>query len=291
MFCYNLKAFQRAQVVARCVPRPLAHAVAMLLGRIGYWKNEAGRKALESNLLRVTELRGADFEALCDSNVAHFSRMIADYFLCAGGQDHANRLLQQWRGFENLEAARALGKGVILVTAHLGNWEIGGTLLSSRGLPINIITLEEPTNELTQWREKQRHGSGIKTIAVGPGHDFAFVEMIQALRRNEIVAMLVDRPYEGTGTPVQFFGATTEFSTGPALLWQHTGAAVIPAFVLENENRQYISFADPMIPLAPAEDPKQAVAENTQRIAAYFESIIRQHPEQWYNYVPIWDDK
>jgi KDO2-lipid IV(A) lauroyltransferase len=198
-------------------------------------------------------------------------------------------LLDEWRGFENLEAALARGKGAIVVTAHLGNWELGGILLALRGLPMTVITLEEPTSGLTRWRDAQRRRLGIKTIAVGPGHDFAFVEMIQTLRRNEIVAMLVDRPYAGTGAPVQFFGRSTEFSTAPALLWQHTDAAVVPAFVLQNARGGYVSFADPALCFQRNEESRAAIVENTQRLAAHFEAIVRQHPQQWFNYVPIWN--
>lgn len=283
---YNLAAFRLGLAAAQMLPRSAAHAIGLALGRVGYARNETARTALRANLRRVTQRNGAALDALCARNVDQFSRMMADYFACAGDEEKANSLLDQWRGFENLEAALARGKGVVLVTAHLGHWEMGGALLTARGLKMTVITLEEPTSELTRWREEQRRRLGIKTIAVGPGHDFAFVEMIQTLRRNEILAMLVDRPYEGTGTDVQFFGATTQFSTGPALLFQHTGAAVVPAFVLLNERGKYTSFADPMLPLDPGRD---ALAANTQRIATHFESVIREHPEQWFNYVPIWN--
>ncbi|MDB6155638.1 MAG: acyltransferase [Chthoniobacteraceae bacterium] len=286
---YSLGAFKAGLALARLLPRSMAHTIAPVLGRIGYWHNHAGRKALRTNLARVTDRIGEEFDKLCASNVTHFSRMIADYLLCAGKHNLALELLEEWRGIENLERALALGKGVILVTAHLGNWELGATLLALRGLPMSIITLEEPTSELTRWRQEHRRQLGIKTITVGPGHDFAFVEMIQALRRNEILAMLVDRPYAGTGIPVTLFGNATDFSTGPALLWQHTGAAVVPAFVLRNPRGRYISFADPTIDLVANSDPRIALQENTQRVATYFESIIREHPEQWFNYVPIWN--
>ena len=113
--------------------------------------------------------------------------------------------------------------------------------------------------------------------------------MIQALRRNEIVAMLVDRPYAGSGVPVQFCGRSAEFSTGPGLLWHHTGAAVIPAFVLRNKAGTYTAFADPAVPLARGTDSRADLTSNTQRIASHFETIIRQHPDQWFNYVPIWN--
>ena len=286
---YSLKAFKLALALSRFLPRPITHAMAIVAGHIAYWNNLAGRTALRANLQRVTDRTGSDFDSLCLSNITHFSRMMADYFHCAAEEDRAVELLEEWRGFENLEAALALGNGVILVTAHLGNWELGGTLLAMKGLPMSIITLEEPSSELTHWRQERRRQLGIKTITVGPGHDFAFVEMIQALRRNEILAMLVDRPYAGTGLPVTIFDASTDFSTGPALLWQHTNAAIVPAFVLQNEDGRYVSFADPMIPMQSNGDPRLALAGNTQRIATYFESVIRQYPEQWFNYVPVWN--
>ena len=116
------------------------------------------------------------------------------------------------------------------------------------------------------------------------------MEMLEALRRNESVAMLVDRPYAGTGLPVDFCGARTEFSSAPALLAHHSGATVLPAFVLLNEQRRYVSFAAPAIPLATAPAARAVLGENTQRIATMFESIIRSHPEQWFNYSPVWPE-
>jgi len=213
--------------------------------------------------------------------------MLADYFHCTAGGD-VRALLEEWRGVEQLEAARALGRGVILVTAHLGNWELGGLLLAHRGLPMSVVTLEEPTAELTRWRDAFRLRAGIRTYAVGPGHNFAFVELIAALRRGEVVAMLVDRPYAGSGESVEFFGRRTKFSTAPALLWQHTGAAVVPAFVLRNETGRYTAFADAPLPLALHAESRAGLAANTQIVATHFENIIRQHPDQWFNYVPIW---
>jgi len=114
------------------------------------------------------------------------------------------------------------------------------------------------------------------------------VEMIRTLRNNEAVAMLVDRPYEGSGTPVCFFGRKTLFSTAPALLWQHTDATVLPAFVLQNKKGRYLSFAEKAISMQRHDDQRQAIAINTQLVATAFEAIIREHPEQWFNYVPIW---
>ena len=199
---------------------------------------------------------------------------------------NARTLLHYDGGEQHLLSARAPGTGVIVVTGHLGHWELGGLMLARLGLPLTVVTLEEPSSELTRWREACRRQLGIKTITVGPGHPFAFVEMMQTLRRNELIAMLVDRPYAGTGACVDLFGRKTEFSTAPALLAHHTGARVLPAFVLHDGQGGYRTMAEAPVAMETNGDLQATIAGNTQRIASVFESVIRRHPEQWFNYVP-----
>jgi KDO2-lipid IV(A) lauroyltransferase len=284
---YSLRSFKLALVVARLLPRPLASRVAAALALRIYRQQESARAALPHNLAMVSGATGDALEKLCEENVSNFARMLADYFYCAAG-GNARGLLDEWEGIEHLEAARAEGRGVILVTAHLGNWELGGILLALRGFPMSVVTLEEPTTELTQWRDAYRRRVGIHTNAVGPGHDFAIVELIRTLRSGGVVAMLVDRPYAGSGIPVELFGRTAEFSSAPALLWQHSGAAIIPAFVLRNESGRYTAIAQAPLKFSRSSEPRTDLATNTQLLATHFEHVISKHPEQWFNYVPIW---
>jgi KDO2-lipid IV(A) lauroyltransferase len=287
-FGYNLGTFRLARCLANILPRPLSQILAGSLGRGSYAFNKKSREALRENLRLVTGMEGENLDHLCRENFANFTRMLADYFYCTGDNgDRAAGLLQEWRGYENLTASFERGKGVILITGHLGNWELGGIILALKNLPMTVVSLEEPSTELTRWRDDYRRRMGIKTITVG-SDKFSFVEMIKTLRNNEAVAMLVDRPYEGSGTPVRFFGRETLFSTAPALLWQHTDATVLPAFVLQNKKGRYLSFADTAIPMKRHDDQQKAIAINTQLVATAFEAIIREHPEQWFNYVPIW---
>jgi lauroyl/myristoyl acyltransferase len=286
---YTLQTFQAALAVARLLPRWASQGLAPVIGRCGYARRPQAQTALRENLHAITGCEGAKLDALCQENIANFSRMLADYFYCAShAAKRADALLEHWEGKEHLFDARDRGQGVIVATAHLGNWELGGILLALRGLPMTVITLDEPSTALTQWRDDYRRRLGIKTIAVGPGREFAFVEMIQTLRRGECLAMLVDRPYAGTGTPVHLFGRQTEFSSAPALLWQHTGAPVVPAFVVRSPGSRYLSFAEPPVELRPGADARAGLGANTQAVASVFESIIRRYPEQWFNYVPIW---
>jgi lauroyl/myristoyl acyltransferase len=286
---YSLSAFRIGLTAARFLPRSAGQFLAPLIGLRCYRENPEKRDALRQNLRTVTGLDGAPLDALCEENVANFSRMLADYFYCASrGESAAGNLQEEWQGAEHLESARAAGRGMIVVTGHLGNWELGGILLALRGIPMTVVTLDEPTTALTEWRDAYRRKLGIKTIAVGPGREFSFVEMIQTLRRGECLAMLVDRPYGSTGAPVRIFQRELQFSTAPALLWQHTGAPVIPAFVLRRPDGRYLSIAEPAVPMETGTDQRSGLAANTQAVASIFESIIRQYPEQWFNYVSLW---
>ena len=287
---YRLDTFRAALRLVSMLPRDVAQEVAGAIGRAGYDFACTGREAARANLARITGLSDLMLEEICRENFDRFLRMLSDYFYCSlAPREKIRGLVQEWQGFEHIVAARKRGKGGILITGHLGNWELGGILLALEKVPLTVVTLEEPATGLTQWREAYRRRLGINTISVG-ADPFSFVGMVSALRRNEFIAMLVDRPADrlpnsprgGAVVPVEFFGEQTSFSSAPSLLWQHTGAEVIPAFVLQKPGGRYVSLLAPPVPM----DGDSAA--NAQRIATVFEAIVRRNPEQWFNYVPIW---
>ncbi|MEO6742280.1 MAG: lysophospholipid acyltransferase family protein [Chthoniobacteraceae bacterium] len=287
---YSLRAFKAAFALAQILPRPVTRKIADTLAGYGLRHSPELAKITRENLAVTTGLSGEGLDALVCENFRCFSRMLADYFLCAGDRAfRATELLDATEGSEHLAAAQAAGRGTILITGHLGHWELGGLLLALHGLRMTVITLPEPSEELTRWRGACRERLGIGTIAVGPGHDFAFVEMLRTLRENGCLAMLVDRPYEGTGIAVRQFGHITQYSTAAAMLAHHTGAAVVPAFVIRLPNHRYRAITCPPVQMStgPLRDTMQ---ENTQRIADVFEVLIRQHPDQWFNYVPLFQN-
>jgi KDO2-lipid IV(A) lauroyltransferase len=280
---YSPFSFETASWIIKHFPRPLTRSMSVALGELGYRLCEDRRKALLRNLGAISQNQ-LQRKRLARSCFHNFLRMLYDFCDCAeSGIERLNALMVERRGFEFLEAARRKGKGTLLITGHLGAWELGGMVLASDGFPVNVVTMAEPTNELNEWRQKYRQRFGIKTVTVGTDK-FAFVEIIQALRRNELVAMLVDRPYLNSGIEVQFFGRPTLFSAAAARVWQLTQAAVVPAFVLQLDPGRYGCYAYPPIDMT----ANQTLEQNSQRVADVFQSIVREFPEQWFNFVPIW---
>ena len=280
---YSPFTFETASWIIKHFPQPLTRSVSVALGELGYQLCKDRREALQRNLQAVTqnEKQREELSRRCFHN---FLRMLHDFCDCAeSGIGRVNALMVERRGFQFLEAARRSGKGTLLITGHLGAWELGGMVLAADGFPVNVVTMAEPTSELNEWRQKYRQRFGIKTVTVG-ADKFAFIEIIQALRRNELVAMLVDRPYLNSGIEVQFFGRPTLFSAAAARVWQLTQAAVVPAFVLQLEPGRYGCYAYPPIDMT----ADQTLEQNSQRIADVFQAVIREFPEQWFNFVPIW---
>jgi Kdo2-lipid IVA lauroyltransferase/acyltransferase len=281
---YSPFSFETASWMIKHLPRSFTRSMSVAVGEIGYRLCKSRREALYRNLAAITQNHQQRTE-LSRSCFHNFLRMLHDFCDCAEcGIHRVNALMLDRRGFEFLEAARRHGKGTLLLTGHLGAWELGGMVLAADGFPVNVVTMAEPTDELNEWRQKYRQRFGIKTITVG-ADKFAFVEIIQALRRNELVAMLVDRPYLNSGIEVQFFERPTLFSAAAARVWQHTQASVIPAFVLQLEPGQYGCYACPPIDMT----ADQTLEQNSQRVAHVFQAIIREFPEQWFNFVPIWN--
>lgn len=285
---YKIGGFKIAYAIGQLWPRRAVHWVAERVALAGAARRPSARLAMLENLRFALGSPPEELERMYLQGIRNFGRMLGDYFITAGGRrDRLEALFDSASGWEHVETARAKGRGVILVTGHLGHWELGAQWLARCGVSLTIVTLPEPSPELSRWRCAARRQLGIGTLEVGPGREFSFVEMLAVLRRNEVLAVLVDRPYEGTGLAVRQFGQETQFSMAAAMLAHHSGAAVIPAFVVAQPSWRYESIALAEVPMEVGA-LRKTMLPNTQRIAETFESLIRRYPEQWFNYVPLY---
>ena len=165
------------------------------------------------------------------------------------------------------------------MTGHIGNWELGALFFGRHGFKINVVTIPEGRERIDSIRGAYRMRQDIRTIVVD-GSPFSSLEIVAALRRGEIVAMLVDR-WEGTdGVPAKFFGAERRFPRGPFVLSRATGAPIIPAFIVR-DGSVYRGVVDPPFFMEEPEDEPGA-----RRVSESLERMIRTYPDQWYNFSP-----
>ena len=205
-----------------------------------------------------------------------------------GPRPKALRIDEPERNFITETLAR--GTGAILVTAHVGNWEISARALQETGRPVNMVMAREPNETTQDYAVRSREHGGIRVI-LSDSSVFSAFNMIRAVRRNEILAIQLDRgapsPTAPRGTrDVPFFGEPAPFQEGPFHLARISGAPVIPVFTLRSGVRHYrIRLGAPrFVSRADANDATVALEETV----AFLEQTIREVPEQWFQFAPFW---
>ena len=275
--------YRIAQTAASTLPRPARLRLARGLGRVLSRAVPAERRAVRSNLARV--LPGApprELDRRVSETFANFGAFFAD-LLTLNRQPAAalGAYVASAESEHHLDAALAAGRGVVLLTAHLGNWEFAGRLLSSRGRRTAHVVLSA---EQDQALERYLRLDSPQLRFVTRRHATSTLGLLAALRRAELVAMQADRPTGGRGDAiVPFFGEPAAFPIGPFVLARAAGAAVVTAFCAMAPGGRYRLEIDPPIWVKPGEETS-ALATTV----AALERVIRAYPTQWFNFFDAW---
>jgi KDO2-lipid IV(A) lauroyltransferase len=188
-------------------------------------------------------------------------------------------------GLEHLKEGLSHGGGVILVTAHVGNWDMAGAFLSGRGFPVNVVV---ETLEPKRWNDRVqsiRETIGMRAIPVESG----VRSMLQVLRRNEILAVLIDRPLTGEGVPVRFFDRETRVPGGAATLALRSGARLVAAATIRAGDG-YVAQISPLIDVERSGNAECDVQALTQKVMSWLELQIGRYPEQWFMFRNMWPE-
>jgi lauroyl/myristoyl acyltransferase len=284
--------FYRAAIwrIGLGLARHLPARVVRILAQCGaalYWRVAGPRReVVMQNLRPVLNDDPAAAALAARALFTEFALKIADLWRYEGGVN-LDHWVMRWKGWEIYHAAEARRRGVLLVTPHLGNWEIGGAYLPQNGYKLFVLTQSEPDPLLTELRQAARARWGVETIVVGEDA-FAFIEIIKRLQEGATVALLMDRPAPATAVSVKMFGRPFSASIAAAELARASGCAILPACIVrtaggyEGEIRPEIPYDRALI------GNRTARIQLTQKIMSVFESPIRQYITQWYHFVPIW---
>ena len=187
-----------------------------------------------------------------------------------------------------LAASRRNGNGFLLVTGHVGNWEMGAVTLRSHKLTPAVVGQPELSPRVQEMRSQLRERLGVESIDIGSSMATAF-KVRAAVDAGRAVALLVDRAYPEDQVIVPFFGRPTPFLRSPALLARFCGCDILPGFFLRNRDGSYFNaWGEPLSAdrsAAPENDARRILT----RIAADLEAVIRAYPTQWFNFYRFWD--
>ena len=286
---YGVVVWRLGLWAGRFIPAFVLRLFARLIAAI-YWRLAVRRREIViQNLLPVLHGDRTAAAKIARELITEFMFKVTDLWRYESRATF-DRWQGDWTGWEHFTAAHARGKGVLLVTPHLGNWEFGGSFLIEHGYQLLVLTQPEPDQRLTELRQASRARRGVETLVVGEDA-FAFIEIIKRLQAGATVALLVDRPPEKTAVNVNLFGHPFPASIAVAELARASGCAIVPVFIVRQANGHLAQILPEITYDRAAIGNRAARVQLTQEILRAFEPAIRQHLAQWFHFVPVWPEE
>lgn len=268
--------------VFRLMPRRLAIGLSRILGLVAWRLDPRRSRVALANLERAFggELSTGEMKALCRSSYANLAANLPDLSrLSRVSRSRLAALVAEGEeALEVLTGASAGGTGVILLTPHLGNWELLAAYLASRAVCVHFVGRKPYDERLEQLYTDVRTSHGASWI----GRGGAFERLEDVLGRGETAIMLIDQDTGRVrGTFVDFFSSPAWTATGPAVLARKTGAVMLPGAMLRTSGDTYRLHLEEPLNLVDTGDDDYDDWENTRRASEAVESLIRRYPEQW----------
>jgi KDO2-lipid IV(A) lauroyltransferase len=257
-----------------------AGAIGERIGMLGYRPLGIRRTVVERQV-------GAAFPGLSESEVQRIARAsyanlgrttIETALLPTYSREQVLELVERTEGWENVERAFAQGRGVMFVSGHLGNWELGGSYVAARGVPLEVVARRMENPLFDRYLNETRHSIGMTVI-----HDADAVRRVpRAMREQHGVAFLVDQGAVGlASTWVPFFGRYAKTPRGPAVFALRLKTPLVFACALRQPNGRFVMYFEE-VPVAPTgtldADVDQIVATYTSTL----ERWVRRAPEQYF---------
>jgi KDO2-lipid IV(A) lauroyltransferase len=278
-------ALRTGAFLARIVPLRVSYGVARTAGSLAYWLWPGGRRRTIDNMRHVTEGDEALARRYARQSLANYAVFLVDFLrsMSATPEDIRRRVIfDRW---EQLQALRD-GNGIVFVTMHFGNWDLGAATLALHDFPITVVADSFDNPRIDRLVRQSREYLGMTIIPAertGPG-------ILRALRRNDVIAALADVPASSKGAvEVRFFGDVIRVYDGVARIALRTGATVVAATLPRHApwSDRVDAWVEP-VPFEPSGDGEADARALTQAIFERFEGMVRRRPDQWYIFRHLW---
>lgn len=241
--------------------------------------DEAERRCVQALQVGVTGAR-----AIVRESYRNLGRSIAEFISLDRGRERSGELLTI-HGEKYLREAMERGRGVILLSAHMGNWELGAAALAKKGYPMNAIGADQRDDRITDLIIEIRARAGVSTVSKG----FDLKAAIRCLKRGEALAILIDQDVRDKGVVVPFLGLPASTPYGPSKIARKLGSTLLPTFMVR---RGTSVFHDLYIHPSPWEKGFPEEGETMESAMTLCNDTISRHirqwPEQWMWLYPRW---
>jgi KDO2-lipid IV(A) lauroyltransferase len=252
------------------------------LADVGFFLFRSFRNRSTDNI-RVAlgaDLDGPVIEDIARGCLRNFFRACVEIGAAIKSTDQEMRARIPVVGRENIDAALAKSKGVLILSAHLGNFFLIGSRLAIEGIPTFVLVNQPRDGRFAELMDQYRLQVRQKTIHARPRR-MALQELNDVLRGNQAVVMIADEYRKGSGIEVSLFGRAVIARRGPVTLALRTGAAIVPACMVRQPDNSLKLIIEPELKLERTIRGKAQIRDNTILITQWLERTVRAYPDQW----------
>jgi KDO2-lipid IV(A) lauroyltransferase len=282
---YNYFLYKIGQFIALRLPIRLGYKLAIFISDLRYIFAKVDRANVTANLKVIfPDKNEKEIARIRLEMFRNFAKYLVDFFRFP--KIDLNYIKQNIR-IENshyFNESLSKGKGVIALSAHIGNWELGAATIALLGYPFLAVALPHKHKKVNSFFNSQREAKGIKVIPFGK----AVRNCLDALKENKIVALVGDRDFSEKGMVLDFFGKPTFLPEGAAAFSLKTGASIVPAFMLRDKDDKFILKLEKPIEYTATTNRNNDIVEIIKRCKSIIEYYIRKYPDQWLMYRKFW---
>jgi len=254
---------------------------------VAFFLLRRGRKIALNNLHLAlgSEKSEGEIKQICLNNFKNIGKNMMETAYCSHQEDGYSRRLVSLEGEEYLEEALKQGKGVIAISAHLGNFPLMCVRLANEGYPISAVARISKNAKVLEPITSFMESVGMEYIPTKPRLT-CVSRCLNALKRNRILFVQIDLNAPTTEAWVDFFGYLVPTFKGSVVFSLRTGAPILPMFIVRNPDDLHKIIIHPPFRLSATGNTEQDITSNIARLTKIAERMIRDYPEQWWWAIP-----
>jgi Kdo2-lipid IVA lauroyltransferase/acyltransferase len=272
------------EFLALATPYPISYLIALIVAKLVVLFN-IDVDILKTNVSIVLNIdkNGKEVKRIVQRIYVNWFFNVVDFLKIPIISKEKLKKRVETAGLENLDNALKKGKGVVIFTAHSGNFEWGACKVAIEGYKIWGTSVLRPYKRTNNFFESRRVSKGVKTFYVNN-----LLHIFRILKNNEIIAIPTDWDSQGSARQYDFFGNKAYIPSGPVEIAMKSGAPLLPSFIRRKGKYNHFHVIEEPIELETEGDKKELIAINTQKMIKVLEKYIREDINQWEMFHNIW---
>ncbi len=276
------------EFIAISTPYPVTYFIAAFGARL-WMLTGVDVKIIRNNVSKVLNLNINDKEIhrIANRIFINWAKNVVDFLKQPIISKEKLKQRVEIEGLEHLDNALKKGKGVVIISAHIGNFEWSACRIAVEGYKIWVLSLVRKNKLVRKFFESNRLSKGLKTLYIN-----RMLNVFRVLKNNEIVAITSDWDPTGKATrPFKFFGKTAYLPTGALMIALKSGAPLVPSFVWKKDKYNHFQIVEKPIDLIREGDKETLINKNMEKVLEVMEKYIRDNISEWEMFHDIWSEK